>query len=78
MKLNYLDKCKDYNILKQHLNDKGLEYIDALITCYEELTDKNYYFNNYSLYEIDWYEGLITTNDLIDIYKNAEYLKFLK
>ena len=34
MKLKYLDKCKDYNILKQHLNDKGLEYIDELITDY--------------------------------------------
>ena len=73
-----LESCKDYSILKGKLNKSQLSYINNVINNYieylYEYDDGNIntdiigeYCNKYgNELIIDWYEGLITTDEFLE------------
>ncbi len=67
----YLSQCTDYAKLLKYCTKEQLEYIESEITEYEEQAD-TMEVDDYSGYGdiIGWYEGLITTDDLIEFIKD--------
>ena len=69
--LNYLSSCKDFSLLEKSFNKEMLQEFEKLIAEYENNIST---VNSYSILDtenhiiINWYEGLITTEDLIDYY----------
>ena len=72
--LKNLSSCKDFNRLKKNFTKEMLEMFEKAIEEYENSTSEN---DNSSILDflddqpivIGWYEGLITTDDLINYYK---------
>ena len=69
--LKNLSSCKDFNLLEKNFNQGMLEEFEKHIAEYEDSIAEA---NNCSILDTDnhiiisWYEGLITTQDLIDYY----------
>ena len=69
--LKNLSSCKDFNLLEKNFSQDMLEEFEKHIAEYEDSTSEA---NNCSILDtnnhiiISWYEGLITTQDLIDYY----------
>ena len=69
--LKNLSSCKDFNLLKKNFSQDMLEEFEKHITEYENNATKT---DDYSILDTDshiiisWYEGLITTQDLVDYY----------
>ena len=69
--LKNLSSCKDFNLLEKNFNKEELQEFENLISEYENNISA---VDNYSILDtenhiiISWYEGLITTQDLIDYY----------
>ena len=71
--LKNLSSCKDFNRLKKNFSKEMLEMFENTIEEYENSTSEN---KNYSILDLDnqpiiigWYEGLVTTDDLINYYE---------
>ena len=70
-KLENLSLCKDFNLLEKNFSQDMLEEFEKHIAKYEDNTSE---VGNCSILDTDnhiiisWYEGLITTKDLIDYY----------
>ena len=83
-----LSTCKDYNMLKDALDVETLKDIDKVLQHYENYLSKEYdnddkagerdlideYFRKYGNgYIIDWYEGLMPTEELISELNDNNY-----
>ena len=71
--LKNLSSCKDFNRLKKNFSKEMLEMFEKTIEEYENGTSEN---DGYSILDLDnqpiiigWYEGLVTTDDLINYYE---------
>ena len=70
-KLENLSLCKDFNLLEKNFSQDILKEFEKHIAEYENSTVEA---ENCSILDTDnhiiisWYEGLITTQDLIDYY----------
>lgn len=70
-KLKNLSSCKDFSLLEKNFSQDMLEEFEKHIAEYEDNTSEA---GNCSILDADnhiiisWYEGLITTQDLIDYY----------
>lgn len=62
----YLPKTRDFKVLLKNLDHDSLKDIENKIAEYEESFLDEY---EYHVPAICWYEGNITTDDLIEIYK---------
>ena len=62
----YLEGCKDYNLLKENLNEEQLDFFEMEISRYEEEKniDTTSCLDEYSDI-IWWYEGLIDTESIL-------------
>ena len=76
--MKIINKCKDYEILKENLNEDTLKEIDEVLIQYEDWKTKgdedythfeDYYGNGNT---IEWYEGLMETEEFI---KEIRYIK---
>ena len=78
--MKILNKCKDYKILESKLDADTLNKIDKVLVHFEDYVDKNddgnidiigkycgIYGNGYL---IDWYEGLMTTDEFLEEMKD--------
>ena len=70
-RLKNLSSCKDFNLLEKNFSQDMLEEFEKHIAEYEDSTAEA---GSCSILDtenhiiISWYEGLITTQDLIDYY----------
>jgi len=70
-----LNKCKDYRILESNFDLKTLEQIDKILVHYDNYINENddgikdiigEYIGIYGNgYIIDWYEGLMSTEEFL-------------
>ena len=70
-KLKNLSSCKDFNLLEKNFSQDMLEVFENHIAEYEDNTtkiDDCSILNTDNHIIISWYEGLITTQDLVDYY----------
>lgn len=78
--MKLLNKCKDYKILESKLDADTLNKIDKVLVHFENYVEKNddgvkdiigEYFGIYgNAYIIDWYEGLMSTEEFLEEMKN--------
>ena len=71
-----LESCVDYEIIKEHLSEKQLEELSNIIEHYVWYINEydngtndviGEYMEEYGNYLIiDWYEGIITTEEFLD------------
>lgn len=84
--MKILDKCYEYKLLENKLNKKVLNKIDKVLIHYENYLRKEYkkdinfnnditlYYHKYwNGYVIDWYEGLMSTEELIEEINYSNY-----
>lgn len=73
----YLKKCKDFSKLYENFNEDDLKKMDNVIKCYELYIEKSLnkkiikkeYLDSYGNDDlINWYEGLMNTEDFINDY----------
>lgn len=79
---NTLKDCKDFDILKEHFTEKEINTMQREINNYlsylenndDGISDvvENYTRENGNRYLIDWYEGLISTEDFINEVKGGK------
>lgn len=79
---NTLKDCKDFEILKEHFTEKEINIMQREINNYlsylenndDAISDvvENYTRENGNRYLIDWYEGLISTEDFINEVKGGK------
>lgn len=79
---NTLKDCKDFEILKEHFTEKEINIMQREINNYlsylenndDGISDvvENYIRDNGNRYLIDWYEGLISTEDFINEVKGGK------
>lgn len=79
---NTLKDCKDFEILKEHFTEKEINIMQREINNYlsylenndDGISDvvENYTRENGNRYLIDWYEGLISTEDFINEVKGGK------
>ena len=62
----YLEDCKDYDLLKENLNEEQLDFFEMEISRYEEEKniDRTSCLDEFSDI-IYWYEGLIDTESIL-------------
>lgn len=64
----YLSQCKDFKCLSEHYSNEQLEDFERAIAEYENSGESEENFEEQADYRhsdiINWYEGLITTEDL--------------
>ncbi len=69
-KYKYLSQCKDFKRLSEHYSKEQLEDFERAIIEYEDsgTSEENFEEQAYCGHSdiINWYEGLITTEDLFD------------
>ena len=71
----FLAECRDWQLLKESFK------LEILCDFENEIHDYNYYKNGYENFKegfpaiINWYEGNISTEDLIKEYKNKQEIK---
>lgn len=65
-RFKYLSRSKDYVIIRKHFDKSILEQMEREIAVYEKHTSDDESRSSV----ISWWEGNITTEDLIDFYKN--------
>lgn len=77
-KLKYLKRCKDFEILKNNLDYNTLEIIENEIKEYEEVETNDIFIDDEGIHQnknyepsfiIQWYNSMITTNELIEVLK---------
>lgn len=66
LKLYYLEGHEDYELLKKYLNEEQLEYMNDEIEAYEMANSYGKSCLDEYSDVIGWYEGLISTSDIID------------
>lgn len=76
--------CVDFGILKEHFDENTLKKIDKILTHFVEYSIENddgekdiigEYTSRFGYgYVIDWYEGMITTEEFIGILKEGYLL----
>ena len=79
---NTLKDCKDFEILKEHFTEKEINTMQREISNYlsylenndDGISDvvENYIIENGNRYLIDWYEGLISTEEFINEVKGGK------
>ena len=72
----YLQECEDFDKLKNHYSQLQLEDFDKVIGEYEDSECSEEDFEEHSKYGygdvINWYNGMITTEDLFEFIETIE------
>ena len=72
----YLSQCKDFKRLSKHYSEGQLTDFERTITEYENRGESEENFEEQAYYGysdiINWYEGLITTEDLFEFVEEEQ------
>ena len=73
LRYNHLHRCKDFEHLRSNLTLEDLDGLELFLSEYLDNTNLNAYeakYPNGHPEVVCWYEGMLTTNELLDIYIN--------